>query len=76
MAGGADNPYALSLTYGLTGGGHLGSPLGIINGSAIPNQSLTPFQKDEVELEISTGHPSCPITRGATSKVCPGSSPS
>ena len=52
VAGGADNPYALSLTYGLTGSGHLGSPLGIINGSAIPNQSLNPFQKDEVEIGL------------------------
>ena len=52
VAGGADNPYALSLTYGLTGGGHLGSPLGIINGNAIPNQSLTPFQKDEIEVGL------------------------
>ena len=32
VAGGAGNPYSLSLTYGLIGQGHLGSPLGAING--------------------------------------------
>jgi len=52
VAGGANNPYALSLTYGLTGQGHLGSPLGIINGGTIPNQTITPFQKDETELGL------------------------
>ena len=50
VAGGAGNPYSLSLTYGLIGQGHLGSPLGSINGNAIPNQSITPFQKNEMEI--------------------------
>ncbi|MDA9680527.1 TonB-dependent receptor, partial [Flavobacteriaceae bacterium] len=50
VAGGAGNPYALSLTYGLIGSGHLGSPLGAINGGNIPNKSITPFQKDETEI--------------------------
>ena len=50
VAGGAGNPYALSLTYGLIGSGHLGSPLGAINGGNIPNKTITPFQKDETEI--------------------------
>ena len=37
VAGGAGNPYQLSLSYGLIGSGHLGSPLGAINGGNIPN---------------------------------------
>ena len=50
VAGGAGNPYSLSLTYGLIGQGHLGSPLGAINGDNIPNKTITPFQKDETEI--------------------------
>ena len=50
VAGGAGNPYSLSLTYGLIGQGHLGSPLGAINGDNIPNLTITPFQKDETEI--------------------------
>ena len=50
VAGGAENPYSLSLTYGLTGQGHLGNPLGVINGGTIPNQTISPFQKDESEI--------------------------
>ena len=50
VAGGAGNPYSLSLTYGLIGQGHLGSPLGAINGDNIPNLKITPFQKDETEI--------------------------
>ena len=37
VAGGADNPYALSLSYGIVGQGHLGASLGQITGSTIPN---------------------------------------
>ena len=50
VAGGADNPYALSLTYGITGQGHLGASLGQINGGQIPNSEITPFQKNETEF--------------------------
>lgn len=50
VAGGAGNPYSLSLTYGLIGQGHRGSPLGAINGDNIPNLKITPFQKDETEI--------------------------
>ena len=35
VAGGAGNPYGLGLTYGLVGQGHLGSPLGAINGLSL-----------------------------------------
>ena len=52
VAGGAGNPYSLSLTYGLIGQGHLGSPLGAINGGNIPNVTITPFQKDETEIGL------------------------
>jgi len=52
VAGGAGNPYSLSLTYGLIGQGHLGSPLGVINGGNIPNVTITPFQKDETEIGL------------------------
>ena len=50
VAGGADNPYALSLTYGIVGQGHLGASLGAINGGRIPNSEITPFQKNETEF--------------------------
>ena len=52
VAGGAGNPYGLGLTYGLVGQGHLGSPLGIINGGVIPNASITPFEKNETEIGL------------------------
>ena len=52
VAGGANNPYGLGLTYGLVGQGHLGSPLGIINGGVIPNASITPFEKNETEFGL------------------------
>ena len=50
VAGGAESPYSLSLTYSLIGQGHLGSPLGAVNGGNIPNKTITPFQKDETEI--------------------------
>ena len=37
VAGGADSPYALSLSYGIYGQGHLGASLGNISGGTIPN---------------------------------------
>ena len=39
-----------SLTYGITGQGHLGASLGQINGGQIPNSEITPFQKNETEF--------------------------
>ena len=50
VAGGADNPYALSLSYGIVGQGHLGASLGQITGSTIPNSEITPFEKNEIEF--------------------------
>ena len=52
VAGGADQPYGLGLTYGLVGQGHLGSPLGAINGGVIPNAFITPFEKNETEFGL------------------------
>jgi TonB-linked SusC/RagA family outer membrane protein len=52
VAGGANDPYGLSLTYGLVGQGHLGTPLGNINGGTIPNSSITPFEKNEMEVGL------------------------
>jgi TonB-linked SusC/RagA family outer membrane protein len=50
VAGGADSPYALSLTYGIVGQGHLGASLGAISGGRIPNSEITPFEKNETEF--------------------------
>ena len=52
VAGGADNPYALSLSYGIVGQGHLGASLGQITGSTIPNSEITPFEKNETEFGV------------------------
>lgn len=54
IAGGADNPYGLSLNYGLTGS-HTGNdgvslPTGQISGGTIPNREIKPFQKNESEI--------------------------
>jgi TonB-linked SusC/RagA family outer membrane protein len=51
VAGGANNPYGLGLTYALVGG-HLGNPLGNINGGVIPNATITPFEKNETEFGL------------------------
>jgi TonB-linked SusC/RagA family outer membrane protein len=50
VAGGADSPYSLNLTYGIVGQGHLGASLGQINGGQIPNTEITPFEKNETEF--------------------------
>ncbi len=52
VAGGANDPYKLSLTYALVGQGHLGNPLGEINGETIPNTAITPFEKNETEIGL------------------------
>ena len=46
VAGGADNPYSLSLSYGIVGQGHLGASLGLITGSTITNYEITTFEKN------------------------------
>ena len=48
--GGAPNPYALNLTYGLVGNGHLGGNLGQINNGSIPNSTLKPYTSTEYEF--------------------------
>lgn len=48
--GGAPNPYALNLTYGLVGAGHLGANLGQINNGSIPNSNLGPYRSSEYEF--------------------------
>ena len=50
VAGGADRPYRLNLTYGIVGQGHLCASLGQINGGQIPNTEITPFEKNETEF--------------------------
>ena len=52
VAGGADNPYRLSLSYSILGNPHLGNPMGQINGSQIPNSEITPFEKNETEFGV------------------------
>lgn len=52
VGGGAPNPYALNVNYGLTGQGHQGAVLGRINNGSIPNQGLTPFLSTEVEVGL------------------------
>jgi len=47
--GAAAQPYALSLTYGIQGQGHLGNPLGAISNGSIPNANLTPLLTKEFE---------------------------
>jgi len=50
VAGGADGPYSLNLTYGIYGQGHQGASLGTISNGSIPNPNITPFEKNEIEL--------------------------
>lgn len=52
VAGGAQDPYQLALTYQIFGQGHLGQPLGGINGGSVPNANLVPFNKSEFELGV------------------------
>jgi len=50
VAGGANSPYALNLTYGIYGQGHQGASLGNISNNTIPNENITPFEKNETEV--------------------------
>ncbi|MEN8124824.1 MAG: SusC/RagA family TonB-linked outer membrane protein [Bacteroidota bacterium] len=52
VAGGAENPYALALTYQIFGQGHLGQSLGRINGGSVPNGNLVPYTKSEFEIGV------------------------
>ena len=50
VAGGAPDPYSLSLTYQIFGQSLLGQPTGQINGNQVPNANITPFEKSEIEI--------------------------
>ncbi len=50
VGGGAPNPYALGLTYGLVGTGHDGANLAQISNGSIPNQNLSPYTSSEFEI--------------------------
>lgn len=52
VAGGAQDAYALSLTYEIFGQGFLGQPTGRVNGSTVPNANLVPFSKTEAEVGL------------------------
>ena len=52
VAGGADDPYRLNLSYSILGNPHLGNPMGQINGGQIPNSEITPFEKNETEFGV------------------------
>ena len=51
-AGGADQAYQLAQTYEIFGQGHLGQPLGRVNGNRVPNANLVPWNKSEVEVGV------------------------
>ena len=50
IAGGAADPYILSLRYQIYGQGHQGQPLGGIVGGTIPNENLKPYTIGEFEV--------------------------
>ncbi|MEX0289136.1 MAG: SusC/RagA family TonB-linked outer membrane protein [Flavobacteriaceae bacterium] len=52
VAGGAQNPYSLSLTYEIFGNPIQGQPLGRVSGGTVPNANLVPFSKSETEIGI------------------------
>ncbi|TDT46756.1 TonB-linked SusC/RagA family outer membrane protein [Maribacter spongiicola] len=52
VAGGAQNPYALGLTYGIFGVPLQGQPTGAINGGTVPNANLVAFSKNETEIGL------------------------
>lgn len=52
VGGGGDSAYQLAPTFQLFGQGHLGQPLGRVNGSSVPNANLVPWSKSEVEVGL------------------------
>ncbi|MBG6130306.1 TonB-linked SusC/RagA family outer membrane protein [Aquimarina sp. EL_43] len=52
VAGGAQDPYQLALTYEIFGQGHQGQPLGAIAGDQVPNANLVAFNKSEFEVGL------------------------
>ncbi|TYP97404.1 TonB-linked SusC/RagA family outer membrane protein [Tenacibaculum adriaticum] len=52
VAGGAQDPYQLALSYQIFGQGHLGQPLGNISNGSVPNANLVAFSKSEFEIGV------------------------
>lgn len=52
VAGGAQDPYSLALTYQIFGNPIQGQPLGRVNGNTVPNANLVPFSKSEIEIGL------------------------
>ncbi|HMB61767.1 MAG TPA: SusC/RagA family TonB-linked outer membrane protein [Eudoraea sp.] len=52
VAGGAQNPYSLSLIYEIFGNPIQGQPLGRVSGGTVPNSNLVPFSKSETEIGL------------------------
>lgn len=52
VAGGAQDAYQLALTYQIFDQGHLGQPLGRVNGGTVPNANLVPYSKSEQEIGL------------------------
>ena len=52
VAGGAQDPYSLALTYEIFGNPIQGQPLGRISGSTVPNANLVAFSKNEYEIGL------------------------
>lgn len=52
VAGGAQNPYELALTYEIFGNPLNGQPTGRISGSTVPNANLVAFSKSETEIGL------------------------
>lgn len=52
VGGGGDLSYQLAPTYQLFGQGHLGQPLGRVNGGRVPNSNLVPWTKSEIEVGL------------------------
>lgn len=52
VAGGAQDPYTLSLTYEIFGNPIQGQPLGRVSGGTVPNANLVPFSKSETEIGL------------------------
>ncbi|MCX2681629.1 SusC/RagA family TonB-linked outer membrane protein [Galbibacter sp. EGI 63066] len=52
VAGGAQDPYQLALSYEIFAQGHLGQPMGRISNSSVPNANLVAFSKSELEVGV------------------------
>lgn len=52
VGGGAPNPYALNVTYGLQSAPHGNANLGQINNGSIPNPNLSPYSSTELEAGL------------------------